>query len=125
MPAPDHALAGRPVGHIAPDLIDHADHLMTRHPRILNPRPDALFYQRIAVTNSTRLDFHPDPSRLGFRNFPLHNFKRSLCLRDLHRAHFSHEINRQPLRRKGKVRYISPATPTDGNTSPDLKLKSS
>ena len=40
------------------------------------------------MTDAAGLDFDSYPSRLWFRNVSFDNLKRSLRLRDLHRAHF-------------------------------------
>src|SRR5437588_5841274 len=62
VPADAYSFASFPARYIGPDRIDEPNDLMSRYPRILNPRPRPFFDQRIAVTNTTRLHLDSHPS---------------------------------------------------------------
>src|ERR1700737_4946655 len=81
------ALTGLPHHDVSPGCVHAPGNLVPRHPRILNSRPVSFFHQRVTVTNAARfhIDAHLTPPRL--RNRPLHHFKLSTRLADLHRFH--------------------------------------
>src|ERR1700681_4374779 len=56
---PSHAdpLTRVPQSHVRADGINASGNFMARHPRILNSRPESLFYQRVAVADTASLDF--------------------------------------------------------------------
>ena len=68
VPADTNALTNRPSGDIGADGINASSYFMTGHARILKPRPETLFDERVAVANAARFDFHPNLSGARFRN---------------------------------------------------------
>jgi hypothetical protein len=70
--------------------IDLPYHFVTGYARILQPRPMTFLHQRIAVTNATSFDFHPNPAGFGLGNFAFYNFQRSSRSCDLRNTHHIH-----------------------------------
>ncbi len=69
MPSDADPLAGFPLRDSGTDLIDDSDHFMSRNAWVLDPRKQSFFDDRIAVTNTTRLNLNADPPSLWLRNF--------------------------------------------------------
>jgi hypothetical protein len=67
MPANPYSLTFAPLSHLASHGVDSTGYLVTRHARVLNPRPIPVLDQNIAVANSTHFYFHPDLARTRFR----------------------------------------------------------
>src|SRR5216684_2467932 len=93
VPAYADALALLPLRHAGAYVVDDAGHFVSRHSRIDDARPGAVFREDIAVTDPARL--HADPhfarSRLG--NLPLDNREVRSCLRDLRHFHLCHRFS--------------------------------
>ena len=85
-PHPD-ALAHGPPRHARSDGVNGAGNLMPRYAWILNPGPETLLHQRIAVADAARRHLDPHRSRPRRRNRPLDKLKPLLRSRDLCHAH--------------------------------------
>src|SRR5207249_3274736 len=87
VPPNAHALPRLPSGDAGAHRIDHAGHLMTWDPRVLNSRVRSLLGERIAVADAASL--HPDPHRSGARPRyrPLNDLERPIRAGDLHHPH--------------------------------------
>ena len=96
MPAYADALTFLPFRDVAADRIDASRDFMTRHTRILEPGPQTLFDEHIAVANAARLHFHANLPGARLRNVALHQFPVSARFADLRRFH-SHVHNMSPL----------------------------
>src|SRR5260370_20611298 len=75
VPARTHAITFLPLRYSRPHFIDHPHHLVPRHTRIQNSRPNSIFCQMVAVTNPTGLYPHSHPSQTRLADLPLLNFK--------------------------------------------------
>src|SRR5438093_9323278 len=94
VPANPDALASLPWLHAFAHSVNNSNHLVSRHTWILNTRPESFFDQRIAVTNSARIDLDPHPPRLRLGNISFNQFERPAGTRDLNNTHcFSHEFS--------------------------------
>jgi len=90
MPADPDPLPRRPARNIGADFIDAADHLVARHPRILEARPQSILGAAVAVADAARLDLDPDRAGAGLPDVPLDEFERPARLPHLDRAHLRH-----------------------------------
>src|SRR2546423_10257486 len=61
---------------------------MARHTWILNPGPQSVFDQDVAVATAARFHFHSNLSRARLRDIALHQFKIAAGFADLCRFHF-------------------------------------
>src|SRR5207253_1864056 len=87
MPAYADALTFLPFRDVAAERIDASRDFMTRHTRILEPGPQTLFDEHIAVANAARLHFHTNLPSAGLRDFAISNFKWSIRTSNLHDTH--------------------------------------
>jgi hypothetical protein len=87
MPAYADALTFFPFRDVAAERIDTSRDFMTRHTRILEPGPQTLFDEHIAVANAARLHFHANLPSAGLRDFAFNYFKRSIRASDLCNTH--------------------------------------
>jgi len=87
MPAHANALSGLPQRDVGTDCIDASRDLMSRHAWILNARPEALFHQRITVTNAAGFDLNANLTTGGLRDRSLDDFETSTWLADLNGFH--------------------------------------
>src|SRR5207253_10128615 len=78
MPAYADVLTFLPFRDVAAERIDASRDFMTRHTRILEPEPQTLFDEHIAVANAARLHFHTNLPSAGLRDFAFRNFKWSI-----------------------------------------------
>src|SRR4051812_37971871 len=87
VPTDAHALARLPQSDFGADSIDKSGDLVAGNAWILQPRPHAFFYQRIAVADTARfhLDTHLSAARLGNGSFD--DFEISTCFADLNGFH--------------------------------------
>jgi hypothetical protein len=93
MPAHANSLTLIPNGDAAANRVDASRDFMTRHTRILNSGPQALFHKHIAVANAAGFHFHADLSGAWLRNVTFHQFPISARFADLRRLHFHiHEV---------------------------------
>src|SRR6266576_1582958 len=69
MPANADTLPAFPIRHAITDCMNASRDFMTRHTWILKPGPEAVFDNKIAVTNATRLHLHAHLSATWLRNF--------------------------------------------------------
>ena len=74
VPTDADTLAFFPRLHSFADSVDNSDHLVSRHTRILNTGPEAVFNQRVAMTNTARINFDPHPFRLRLGNISFNKF---------------------------------------------------
>jgi hypothetical protein len=65
MPTHPDAISHPEAGDSVADLVDDAHDLMTWHTRKLDPRPKTVFYEVIAVTDSTSVYSDADLARTG------------------------------------------------------------
>src|ERR1041384_4857129 len=65
MPAHADALSGRPSGNVVADWIDASSYFVTRHARILEPRPQTFLDKSLAVANAASIYLHANLSRSG------------------------------------------------------------
>src|SRR5262249_35671114 len=93
MPADADPFAFLPVFHTRPDLVDHANYLVSGDARLRYPRKQAILRDYIAVADSTRLNANPYMSRCGLRDFTFHEFEVRSGLRYLHYFHFCHLLS--------------------------------
>jgi hypothetical protein len=91
VPPDAYALSRLPLSNPGAHGIDRPDDFVTWYPRILKSGPVPILDQRIAVTNATRFDLHPNPSFPRLGNFALDNFQRSTRSRDLRNTHRCHK----------------------------------
>src|SRR5262249_28084779 len=90
MPAHADAVAVLPRLHAGSDLVDDANHLVSGHARIRDPREPAVFRDYIAVADPTCLNANPNVARGGLRNVAFHDFKIRARLRHLNSFHLCH-----------------------------------
>jgi len=90
MPPHADSLTWAPCGHAFAEGVDPPRDFVTWDTRILNAGPQPFFNKEVAVTNATRLHFHADLSRAGFRNFTLDEFENSASSWDLRYTHLFH-----------------------------------
>src|SRR4029077_5909741 len=90
MPADANALSPLPSGDLGAQLIDDACHLVPRHPRILDSRPEAFFHENVTVANTTGLHSNAHLSRTRFGNLALNYFETCSRLRNLCHLHRSY-----------------------------------
>src|SRR5687767_2040882 len=74
VPTNTDALPLGPSDNVVAEGIDASGDFMTRHTRILKPGPQAFLDQRIAVADTTCLNFHANLSSGGLRCIALHQF---------------------------------------------------
>src|SRR5262245_47153319 len=85
VPANANPLTFFPVRHTAPKRVDPSRDFMTRHPRILEPRPHPFFYEHVAVANAARFDFHSNLSGAWLWIGAFHQFQIAARFADLRR----------------------------------------
>jgi hypothetical protein len=66
MPAHSDAISTFKAGNVIADLVDDADDLVTRYPRQLEARPQAVLDKMIAVTDATGVHSNANLTRTGF-----------------------------------------------------------
>src|SRR5947208_16584928 len=105
VPADPDALATFPWLHSLAHKVDSSDDFVSGHTRILNTGPLAFLDQRIAVTNTTRLNLVPHPARLRLGNISLDQPERSASTRDCNCPHrCSHRAPTVLLSQKPEIR---------------------
>src|SRR6266576_5408697 len=72
MPADPNALTFGPRGDVLTHCIDATRDFMTRDARILKPRPETFFDQRIAVANTACINLHTYFAGTRFRDIALY-----------------------------------------------------
>ena len=87
MPTDAHALAGLPQRDFPADSIDTSGDLVPGNAWILQARPHAFFYQRIAVADSARFHFDTHLSAARLRDGSFDDFKISTGFADLNGFH--------------------------------------
>src|SRR6185436_6738299 len=89
VPADANALILCPSGHAGAESVDAPCNFMARHTWILKARPQAVFYEHIAMANAARLNLYPHLSGAWLWDFAFHQFPVSACFADLRRLHFT------------------------------------
>src|SRR5207253_11350232 len=87
VPSDTHTVAFFPLSNIGADSIDAAGDFMSRHSRVLKPRPETLFNQSVAMTNAARLHFYTNLTRVRLWNIPFYQYPISTGFPDLRRVH--------------------------------------
>src|SRR5207253_3606009 len=87
VPADTHTVAFFPLSNIGADSIDAAGDFMSRHSRVLKSRPETLFNQSIAVTDSACFHFHANLPGGRFGYIAFYQFPTSTGFPDLRRFH--------------------------------------
>jgi hypothetical protein len=87
MPADADPLSSFPSNDARTYGIDDAGDLMAGNSRILNAWKGPLLSERVAVTDSTGLDFDSHQSNPGFRDVALDQLKGGVWAFYLHRTH--------------------------------------
>ena len=90
VPSHTHALSGLPVGNVSADGVDAAGNFVSGNPRVLDPRPIALFHHRVAMADAASFNFNSDLIPAGLGNVPLHELKIPSGLADLDDFHLRH-----------------------------------
>jgi hypothetical protein len=90
VPSHTDPLARFPLTHARTYRIDDPGNFMSRHTRILDPRPQTLLGKNIAVTDPAGLHFNQNMSHCGTGYVPLHELQRSSGLPYFHCFHRSH-----------------------------------
>jgi hypothetical protein len=90
VPAHAHALARLPLRNASAHRIHYADDFVTGDAGVLQSRPVAFLYQRIAVANAAGLNFDSHLAGSWLGNFTFYNFKRSTGPDNLGNTHFWH-----------------------------------
>src|SRR5205823_14686749 len=86
VPADSHTVAFVPLSNIGADSIDAAGDFMPRHSRVLKSRPETLFNQSVAVTNSACFHLHANLPVGRLADIACNNFATSAALRRLSRV---------------------------------------
>src|SRR5689334_14966179 len=79
VPTDTNSLPDGPRRDVVAERVDASSDLMTRHTRILKSRPDSVFDEHVAVTDTTRLNFHAHLCGARFGNVALDQFPVSTC----------------------------------------------
>src|SRR6266852_8141702 len=88
MPADPNALTFDPRSNVLAHCIDATRDFMTRDARILKPRPETFFDQRIAVANTACLNLHTYFASTRFRDIALYQLPIPAGLTYLRCVHF-------------------------------------
>jgi hypothetical protein len=80
-------LALRPSGNTLIDGVDDTSDLVSRHTRILYPRPQSFLGHGIAVADAASLNFDAHESSAGLRDFAFNDFKGPSRPSNLHDTH--------------------------------------
>jgi hypothetical protein len=93
MPADTDALARFPSGNSRADRIDETYDFVTGHAWILQPRPQSIPREQVAVADATRLDFDANRSCWRIGDGAFDDFEGTTGTRDLHDAHLGHDLS--------------------------------
>jgi hypothetical protein len=92
VPSDSDALAGFPVSDIGADGVDAAGDFVSGNARILNVRPMAFLYERVAVADAAGFDFDPKLAAAGVRNVSFNEFQITAGFADLDSLHSRHSF---------------------------------
>jgi hypothetical protein len=90
VPADADAVTRLPRQDAFAHRVHDAGNLVARHSGILDPRPQALLRQDIAMADAVGLDADSHLSRAGVRDLSFDQFERPARSSYLNRAHLSH-----------------------------------
>src|SRR4051812_35973480 len=93
MPAHADSLPDLPTRDVRAQRVNFPGDLMSRDAWKLQPRPEAILHQHVAVANAAGFDFDPHLARSWLRNVPLDQFPFTLRFADLHYLHLRHTLN--------------------------------
>jgi hypothetical protein len=87
VPPDSDALAGFPVGNVGTDGVDAAGDFVSGNAWILEARPMAFLYERVAVADAAGFDFNPDLIAGGFGDGSFYEFEITAGFADLDSLH--------------------------------------
>jgi hypothetical protein len=93
VPADPDPLALRPSGNPFADRIYDSGDFMSRHPRVLDTRPQSLPGHGITVADAARFDLYANLPGARIRNIAFNKFKWATSLSDLHDTHLCHKVS--------------------------------